>query len=464
VPRAYFYPESSKEHSRKPKEEAMGLATFQENEIPSEVLEKEPSIDLSQDPRWQLAERIAASEHFQKSTRLPNLLLYLARHTISGDRQKLTEQAIGQAVLGKERDYSPAADSSVRVYVRQLRLRIHAYYHSVRVQEELVVSVPKGGYSLAFNSVESALPSDTSPTHSASGLGPDDHSKYPILLIGLACAALLVAVVCAIGWRRAIVAQEHVVPWPLSAVMHKGASTTLVTADAGLAVRMLGNEEIPLDKYIHHDYLQPLLPEHMSAGEASVLHYFDSSRITSEADVQGAAALSSLAGPYADNLSIRSARDVNANDLTHGDFIFLGSKTSNPWVELLDARMNFQLVEEGPHGARYFINRHPLPGEQEGYRSGSMGTLASGDDYAVVALLPAKTGNGSMLLLEGIRMEGTRAAIAILQTPAGREKLQEKLLPLNGGQPPLYFEALLHAQSVAGATIAVDVLAARVVR
>jgi hypothetical protein len=99
------------------------------------------------------------------------------------------------------------------------------------------------------------------------------------------------------------------IPWPLNAVIHKDSQTTLVIADAGLALRMLGDQEVPLDSYIAHSYLAPLLPKQMSNNEAIVLHYFDDTRITSEADVHAAAVISALATPWADNLAIRAARD-----------------------------------------------------------------------------------------------------------------------------------------------------------
>jgi hypothetical protein len=111
------------------------------------------------------------------------------------------------------------------------------------------------------------------------------------------------------------------------------------------------------------------------------------------------------------------------------------------------------LLKMDPRGSRYIINRNPQTGEQATYSSASMATLASGDDYAVIALLLAKSGRVTMLLLEGVRLEGTKAAIAPLQSESGRAKLQHKLASANGGQTPQYFEALLHAQSVADATI-----------
>lgn len=443
----------------------MNSSTIQDHEQPPEVLEKEPAGELSLDPRWQLVERITQSEPFQKSTRLQKLLLYLARHTIRGERRKLTEQAIGQAVFERGQHYNPAEDSSVRVYARQLRLRLHEYYHSLDPHEELIVSMPKGGYALEF----SPAPSSETPRSVPPALLPPAQSRLSrfnlTTLFGFLSAFLFaVAVLFGWEWYRATPVKPAPVPWPLNSVMRKGMATTLVISDAGFALRMLGDKEVPLDSYIDHSYLGPILPEHMSKNESIVLHYFDSTRITSEADAKAVAVISSLAGSYADSLNIRSARDINVNDLMQGDFIFVGSKTSNPWVHLLDNRMNFQIVENGPHGSRYVLNRSPRPGEDRIYQSQSMGTLESGDDYAVIALLPTKAGGGNSLVLEGVRMEGTEAAIALLKSPAERAKLQSKLTAINNGRRPQYFEALLHAQSVAGATISVNLIAARVWR
>lgn len=443
----------------------MGSATLQGDEKASEDLERESSA-LALDPRWQLIERIVQTEPFQKSSRLPGLLQYLARHTIHGDRHKLTEQAIGQAVFGKRHHYNPAEDSAVRVYVRQLRLKLHEYYHSSQVHEELTVSIPKGGYALDFSPAASAAEPvaavTTAETVAAPAAAP--RSNLQPWLGGASILFLALSIFMGIGWYRAASPHLPAVPWPLSGMFSKESTTTLVMADAGFALRMLGDQEVPLDRYIDHSYLQPILPKHMSENEAIVLRYFDATRLTSDADAHAAAVFAALAGPYSDNLLVRSARDINANDLTHGDFIFVGSKTSNPWVELLDARMNFQIVENGPHGSRYIANREPRAGEKPIYETGAMGTLSSGDDYAVIAVLPAKAGGGTSMVLEGVRMEGTKAAIALLQSPAGRAKLQNKLASINNGQTPQYFEAVLHAQSVAGATMSVDVIAARVLQ
>ena len=85
--------------------------------------------ERSRDPRWQLVERISATEPFRKSPRFRDLLNYLAEQALNGGNpEDLTERAIGQAVFGKPADYSPTEDSTVRVHVRQLRLKLHEYF------------------------------------------------------------------------------------------------------------------------------------------------------------------------------------------------------------------------------------------------------------------------------------------------------------------------------------------------
>ena len=442
-----------------PNSSGAGVSSLEED-----FAEEPAPVGQPRDERWDVIDRIAHSDTFQKSARLSSLLRYLAVHSIAENRIKLTEQAIGRAVLGKSQDYTPAEDSSVRVYIRQLRLRLHEYYDGPGRDEQIVVSVPKGGYALAFQPRAAAqgrveledAPQLLSPGPLAvSSPAPASPRLYQLLILALSLC-------CAAGWYRAFSGPHPALPWPLASVVHEGSPTIIVLADAGFVLRMLGDEEIPLDRYISRTYLAPLMPPKMSDGEASVLSYMDTSRLTSVADAQAVGALAAISGQYAGNLVVRSARDLNANDLSHGDLIFIGSKTSNPWVGLYDQWMNFQIHEDRPHGQRYVINRKPLPGEKAIYQTDSMGTLASGEDYAVIASLPGKNGSGNVLILEGVRMEGTEAAIALLRNKQERQNLQEKLAALNGGRPPLHFEALLHAQSVAGVNVSVDFAALRI--
>jgi len=110
--------------------------------------------ELKTDARWQLIERITASASFQKSARLRDLLCYMAERSLHGKLQDLSEHSIGSAVFGKARDYSVVEDSSVRVHVRQLRLKLHEYFDGEGRNESAIVEIPKGAYTTLFRPVE----------------------------------------------------------------------------------------------------------------------------------------------------------------------------------------------------------------------------------------------------------------------------------------------------------------------
>src|SRR6266567_4831499 len=113
---------------------------------------------LQTDERWQLVQRIVCSAPFQKSTRLRELLQYIVEQTMHGNAHELTEQHIGNALFHKPSDYSPLEDSSVRVHVRQLRLKLHEYFNEDGRNEPVILDIPKGSYAPVFRAVHKVDP------------------------------------------------------------------------------------------------------------------------------------------------------------------------------------------------------------------------------------------------------------------------------------------------------------------
>src|SRR6202047_2634734 len=120
----------------------------------SSVPPQQTTDDLASDKRWQLVQRIVSSPPFQKSTRLRDLLHFITEQTIHGKAHELTEQHIGNALFHKPSDYSPLEDSSVRVHVRQLRLKLHEYFHEDGRNESLILDIPKGAYAPVFRAAQ----------------------------------------------------------------------------------------------------------------------------------------------------------------------------------------------------------------------------------------------------------------------------------------------------------------------
>jgi hypothetical protein len=421
------------------------------------------------DEQMSLVERIAVSAAFQKSSRLPTLLRYLAACTLRGDRAGLTEQAIGRAVFDKPADFHPIEDSSVRVYVRQLRLRLYEYFHSSGQDERIVIEMPKGAYALAFHVrhtlatvpkpdliLPSAEPLPANPFAESADSGLP--ALYRWLPWALFAAMFLVALTGWLRWYHATAAAAP--PWPLNQVIEPDRSTTMVLADASYALRLLGERRFNLDDYADRRYINGLIPLDATQGELTLFHYLQDAQITSMADARAVSAMTILAGSLRSQLVIRSAKELNGSAMTNGNFIIVGAKNSNPWNELYETRTNFRLVEGGPHGARYIQNLSPQPGEQPFYAVHES-TGYSGEDFATVSLVPGLGDQGSTLLVQGLRREGTDAAILFLTNSSHRASLEEALRSANGGKLPKYFEALLRSHSVAGSATRIDCIAVR---
>lgn len=422
-----------------------------------------PAIEeqLKSDPRWQLLERILATPPFQKSSRLPSLLCYLAEHSLYGQAEELTEHRIGTAIFGKPADYSPAEDSAVRVHVRQLRLRLHEYFACEGRDEETIVDIPKGSYELVFHP---ANPRPAQPEIHAMAAEPAARGKKLSVRDVLLAGALLAAVVCGAGWFRAARAASSgtEIPWPVGAVVEKNAPTKVVVTDGSSMLRLLTDRTFTLQDYLNPGFLASITPPRMDDNLSRLVKYISDSQITSFADTMVASTIAGLAGPESRNLLLCTARDLNFRDLEQGNFVFVGGPTSNPWVSLFADKLNFAVVEDGVGGNMYFLNRKPLPGEQATYQ-GLRYTGSGGEDYATISLLPSSSGQGNVLILQGLREEGTDALGILLGSAHDREALRQALHIPEGAHAPVYFEALVRARTVAGAPVAISVVTTRII-
>jgi hypothetical protein len=402
------------------------------------------------DDRWQLVQRIVSSPPFHKSGRLRDLLLYITEQTIRGLAHELTEQHIGEAVFHKATGYSPLEDSSVRVHARQLRLKLHEYFDGAGREEALVVEIPKGAYAPIFRPAKAQLPSAL-PAPIAPVATWFRHVSVPWTL----CAVL--AVVCATLLLLLHFDRSASVPgggpvWPFSQIFDTRHKTVIVVADGNYGMwRILTGQRGSLEQYLNRD-LKSATPKFAGAG-SDFADYISDSTLTSFADVADAISLVKVAGPFQNLVSVRSAKDLRIRDLDHENYVFIGSPASNPWVSLFEEKLNFRESEAAVgRSVKAFLNTKPLPGEQAQYQ-GLRWTGSEGEDYATIALVPNMTGDGSVLLLQGLQQEGTEAAGRFLLKAENRRQIQRSLgIPASdsiGGN--IWFEALIRSRTVSGA-------------
>ncbi len=233
---------------------------------------------LRADARWQLIERITASSSFQKSARLRDLLCFLAERTLHGQTQDLSEHRIGSAVFGKPQDYSVVEDSSVRVHVRQLRLKLHEYFDGEGREETAIVEIPKGAYTTLFRPIEQRTPAIPVLAAARKGL------KFRFQLLPWALAACFVANTLVAWFRYPAVPAPVSPPWPLAALFDSSSGPVqVVVADINYGMlRLIDEQPITLDQYLSPSYRSgaSLSNAHPTARAARVMKYLTGSRLT----------------------------------------------------------------------------------------------------------------------------------------------------------------------------------------
>src|SRR5882762_5947654 len=125
-------------------------ASFTEVKQPSETAIADHVSRLEEDPRWQLARRIASSKGFVKSKFLISFVLYICEEYLLDQAGEITEQQIGEQVFRRPQGYNPGEDNIVRNYARLLRQRLDEYFAGEGIDERVRVVVPRGGYVPLF--------------------------------------------------------------------------------------------------------------------------------------------------------------------------------------------------------------------------------------------------------------------------------------------------------------------------
>ena len=107
------------------------------------------------DPRWDLVHRVAGSDTFSKSAKLPAFLRYVCEMTLTDREDEINEQHIGVHVFGRPPGYNSNEDSIVRSQARLLRAKLEAYFQSEGKEEPTRILIPKGSYVPRFESAAS---------------------------------------------------------------------------------------------------------------------------------------------------------------------------------------------------------------------------------------------------------------------------------------------------------------------
>jgi hypothetical protein len=178
-------------------------------------------------------------------------------------------------------------------------------------------------------------------------------------------------------------------------------------------------------------------------------------------DMPVAVDIAELAQAGSKKLEVHAARDIGLPNLkTNDNFIFLGSPRSDPWFSLFSDQLDFRFAFDEATKLEFIHNVHPRPNEQPTYVPSARG-WATGDSFAIIALVRNPDQDGQVLLLAGAAAEGTAAA-GKLVTDLPHFSLMLKKCGIDPSGPLQHFELLLHLNTMAGSPNNIEVVACHI--
>lgn len=404
---------------------------------------------LAKNGDWALVQRIVSSKCFARAARLKEFLLFIAERSLTGRADEITEQRIGVEVFERPADYNPAEDSIVRAHARLLRRRLEEFYRDEGKFDSRIAVMPKGRYTLAFESVAvgPAAPSpEPIPTTGTGAVVPAAAAepagfggRWLVPVVAVTCLA------AGVGVGRLMTQPQQQPParvrsHPLWRMLFPpGHNTLFVAADTGLVMyNNLASRTVSIQEYLSREYRKTGVKA--PDAKTTILPELPTRRYTGVVDAGLLLRLTGLPEARRDSIQFRFARDLQVQELKDSTAIICGAVEANPWGELFRSRMNFHMDDDQTTKVFTVKNLKPLKGESAEYHNSRKDRFV----YGHAAFLPNLSGTGRILIIEGTGSAGTEAVGDFLLNPQALDPFLQKIYRADGTLPD--FEILIHAQ------------------
>jgi len=412
------------------------------------------SFVVAREQCFQQVERLTKSHILHGSESLCKLLHYLAEHSLDHPGLALKEYQIATEVLGRPQGFDPQSDSTVRVQVGRLRVKLAEYYAQPGLDDPVLVELPKGSYALTFHlrtpkAAVQAIPAVSLEATPKPELVQPSPRKWQIAVV-----LLSVAVVICLGTIGVLISErskpQTSTSQPVPAAYQIFWSRFANSAQQPWVIfsngQFVGRPETGM-RYFNpaSDAKAFILDHYTGVGEVLAIHQLDS-------------VFALLNHP----LRVKRGALFSLDDAKNNDLIFVGSPSEN--LTLLDIpgtrEFVFQRADSGPRkGDLGVLNVHPQPGEPKFFLA-TPANQATVEDYSVISLLPGLDPSHSILILAGNSTFGTQAAVEYV---CREDSIKELLRRLNvkkaGDLRP--FEALLHVRIAHGVPVKTELISVR---
>jgi hypothetical protein len=430
---------------------------------------------------------------FKGSHRSGQFLKHIVEQALAGRFDSLKERVIGVEVFGRSATYDTGDDAIVRVTASDVRKRLLQHYEKSN-NGEFRILLPPGSYVPEITRMsetrKESIVEETKRSHEAVSFPPEPLAAHPELHEPAAPAVLSVAPL----EEAPLVNVDRRFPWMTLGLILTGLNLVagisvaliysshaensrpstflwgtfsrsssplqIITSDPNIAeIQELTGVQISVSDYANHNYIpqtNTLTPELLR-----FCHDILRGDKSAAVDAPIAVKIAKMLPLAAQKISVHTARNIQLADLkTDDNFIFLGSPRSNPWSDFFSGQLDFRIVFDKPSGQEIVRNVRPQRNESQTYVPTAQG-WATGQSFAIIALVQNPDRAGQVLLLAGANGEGTEAAGELVtDLPRLATALQKCGVSLSGA--PQHFELLLRLNTMAGFPNNVEVVACHV--
>ncbi|MEK7829488.1 MAG: hypothetical protein AAB401_00295 [Acidobacteriota bacterium] len=419
-------------------------------------------MEVSKEEKLDQLNRMLQSRALNGSDSLRSFLRFVVEKAAENQDSQLKEYVIATEVFGRNNDYNPQVDSTVRVQAGRLRTKLKEYYATEGVNDKVLIDLPKGHYTPIFvyaqrkeaqpmngKTMSAAAVAEQSIAHTVSGSVEVANAEVKpaatdISLGGLAhttrrriwqVVALVFALLSAVFGFAALNYQTKTIQMtdslavgapgeigmidrrevePLWGDLLSSAEPVLVVYSNTL---FLGSAEsgMKLLKSLNSpgsSVGSPSIPQsEIGQSKLPVLEHY-----TGIGEVMGAYFLGDFLARVRHTSRVKRSLLLNWEDLKTENIVVLGSPAENLFLRDLPQQQDFvfkqQMNDDSNKPDFGILNTKPKPGEHQKYFARQDGPSRSqiSEDYAVVSLLRGVAGKKRLLILAGITTFGTQAA------------------------------------------------------
>lgn len=391
-----------------------------------------PEHTFTAEEKQQALELVLKSQTFARADQLKRFLRYVCEMEQAGRADEITEYSIGTEALGRQRSYSPAADSGVRGRAHDLRLKLEQFYEGENTTAKVRIGLRKGSYTPFFYEAKPKVvpeplilePTQTAPepARPAPKVGNPALSALVVNLLLVLIAVLATRAFYARSTRPDPIFREF---WgPLA---RPGSEVLLCLATPpSLLIK-------PFPKPPNPDIFRPLVTDggsgkwltRLKAPNSGQLYMYYSGDSPLFGDAEAAVLAAQVVSAAGATLDFFPENTVGLAALRNRNLLLIGSSNYSDYAARVLKNTPFAISEDGTIGEEVIRERstdpHPkvfIPKRDE---FGSLSVV-----YGLITVFsnePATDRNSRTIIVSGVTGAGSAAAMHFFATAGGLSTL-----------------------------------------